>query len=376
MKSSFNGARLKVARQYNTLTIGEVAERIGVSTQAVSQFENNKTEPKTENLFQIVNLLGFPKEFYFEEDKADIKVGATYFRSMASTSKKVQKSQIEKVKLLGTIYSCIEKFIDFPKFNLRCSSMSDLENLAQEVREQWKLGDGPIPNIIDVMERNGVVISSTFEENDKIDAYSQVWMMGRKAVPLVVLGHEKNFFRQQFNAAHELGHIITDGVYDIEEMSKLDYRNMENQMNYFAGALLIPKKRYLNDLCSRRRTDYQFYLELKMKYKVSAAALVVRANQLGAINANQYQYIMKQRSIKGYIKEEPYDKEILTFKPRYLKQAMKMIIHDNKISGDEFMDELGISLSKSMVEKLLGLDEGYLGCNGKEAPIALFCNQA
>lgn len=374
MRSSFNGARLKVARQYNTLTIGEVAERIGVSTQAVSQFENNKTEPKTENLFQIVNLLGFPKEFYFEEDKADIKVGATYFRSMASTSKKVQKSQIEKVKLLGTIYSCIGKFIDFPKFNLRCSSMSDLENLAQEVREQWELGDGPIPNIIDVMERNGVIISSTFEENDKIDAYSQVWMMGREAVPLVVLGHEKNFFRQQFNAAHELGHIITDGVYDIEEMSKLDYRNMENQMNYFAGALLIPKKKYLNDLCSRRRTDYQFYLELKRKYRVSAAALVVRANQLGAINANQYQYIMRQRSIKGYIKEEPYDNEIAAFKPRYLKQAMKMIIHDNKISGDEFMGELGISLSKSMVEKLLGLDEGYLGCNGKEAPIALFCN--
>lgn len=374
MKSSFNGARLKFARQYNTLTIGEVAEKIGVSTQAVSQFENNKTEPKTENLFQIVNLLGFPKEFYFEEDRTDIKVGTTYFRSMASTSKKDQKSQIEKVKLLGIIYNCIEKFISFPKFNLRCSSIYDLEKLAQEVREQWELGDGPIPNIIDVMERNGVIISSTFEENDKIDAYSQVWMMGREAVPLVVLGHEKNFFRQQFNAAHELGHIITDGVYDIEEMSKLDYRNMENQMNYFAGALLIPREKYLRDLCSRRKTDYQFYLELKRKYKVSAAALVVRANQLGAISANQYQYIMKQRSVRGYIKEEPYDKEISAFKPRYLKQAMKMIVHDNKISGDEFMDELGISLSKSMVEKLLGLDEGYLGRNGKEAPIALFSN--
>lgn len=49
------------------------------------------------------------------------------------------------------------------------------------------------------------------------------------------------------------------------------------------------------------------------------------------------QYIMKQRSIKGYIKEERYDNEIVAFKPRYLKQAMKMIIHDNKISGDEFM---------------------------------------
>lgn len=374
MKSSFNGARLKVARQYNALTIGDVAEQIGVSTQAISQFEKNKAEPKTENLFQIVNLLGFPKEFYFEEDKTDVKVGTTYFRSMASTSKKDQKSQIEKVKLLGTIYNSIEKYIKFPKFNLQCSSMLDLEELALEVRKQWDLGDGPITNIIDVMESNGIIISSTFEDNDKIDAYSQVWMIGKKEVPLVVLGHEKNFFRQQFNAAHELGHIITDGMYDIEEMSKLEYRNMENQMNYFAGALLIPKEKYLNDLRSRRKTDYQFYIELKKKYRVSAAALVVRANQLGAINANQYQYIMKQRSLKGYIKEEPYDKEIPAFKPRYLKQAMKMIVEDNQISGDEFIDTLEVSLSKSMVEKLLGLDEGYLGRNSNMAPIVLFSN--
>lgn len=97
IESSFNGARLKKARQFNALTIGEVAEAIGVSNQAISQFENNKAEPKTENLFQLVNLLGFPKEYYFEKDIINVTVGSTYFRSMSSTSKKIKKLRLKRL---------------------------------------------------------------------------------------------------------------------------------------------------------------------------------------------------------------------------------------------------------------------------------------
>lgn len=371
IESSFNGARLKNARQFNALTIGEVAEAIGVSNQAISQFENNKAEPKTENLFQLVNLLGFPKEYYFEKDINDVTVGSTYFRSMSSTSKKNQKAQAEKVKLLGSIFEGIEQFVRFPKFNLNCSYTLDVEELAREVREQWCLGTGPIPNIIDVMERNGVIISSTFEDNESIDAYSQVWTINKEIVPLVVLGHEKNVYRQQFNAAHELGHIITDGIFDIEDMSKIDYKRMEDTMNRFAGALLLPKDIFMQDISNRRKTNFQFYIELKKKYRVSAAAMVVRAKQIGAIDTNQYQYLMKQRSTGGYIKQEPFDKETPIFKPRYIRHAMKMILEDNEISGDEFMESLKVSLNKNMVEKLLGLEPGYLGRKNNIAPIAL-----
>ena len=74
------------------------------------------------------------------------------------------------------------------------------------------------------------------------------------------MGYEKNGFRQQFNAAHELGHILTDGIFDIEDMSKLEYRDMENAMNSFAGALLNPKNIYLKDLRSKNKTDFNFYI--------------------------------------------------------------------------------------------------------------------
>lgn len=363
LESSFNGARLKAARQYNAMTIGDVAQALDVSNQSISQFENNKTEPKRENIFLLSNLLGFPKEYFYERDDVNVTIGNTYFRSLASTSKKERNAQVERVKLLSKIYYAIQNYITFPEFDLKMQADKTPEELADYVREKWELGRKPIYNLIDVMEKHGVVITNAFEENKDIDAYSHVEIIDRKAVPIVILGYETNIFRQQFNAAHELGHILTDGQYELEELSKAEYRDMEKFMNRFAGALLIPEELLQDDLRGNGKLDMRYYVELKKKYRVSAQALIVRANQIGAITANQYQYLMKQMSQHGYRTNEPLDDVYQLILPRYLKQAMIMIKRDKKVSGNEFMHMLKsmqLSLHKSMVEKLLNLEEGFL----------------
>ena len=86
--------------------------------------------------------------------------------------------------------------------------------------------------------------------------------------------------------------------------------------------------------------------------------MIVRANQIGAITANQYQYLMKQMSQRNYRKTEPLDDAYQLILPRYLKQAMFMIKNDRGVSGNEFMDTLkgmNLSLNKSMVERILNL---------------------
>lgn len=371
LESSFNGARLKAARQYNAMTIGDVANALGISNQSISQFENNKTEPKLENVFLLSNLLGFPREYFYERDESDVTIGNTYFRSLASTSKKERNAQVERVKLLSKIYEAIQEYISFPKFDLEIQEETNPEQLADYVRKQWCLGRKPIYNLIDIMERHGIVITNAFEENKDIDAYSHVEVINRNSVPIVVLGYETSIFRQQFNAAHELGHILTDGKYELEELSKAEYRDMEKYMNRFAGALLVPKELLYEDLRGNGKTDIRYYIELKKKYRVSAQALIVRANQIGAITANQYQYLMKQMSQRNYRKNEPLDDAYQLILPRYLKQAMFMIKNDRGVSGNEFMDTLKrmkLSLNKSMVERILNLEDGFLldeDCNGE-----------
>ena len=149
-------------------------------------------------------------------------------------------------------------------------------------------------------------------------------------------------------------------------------KEMEDTMNRFAGALLIPTELYAKDLMTASKTDLNLYIQLKRKYHVSAAALIVRARQLELITQNQYQYLMKQLSQKGYRTCEPFDKETPLMKPRYVHEAMKMIIEEDGVTGKEFMEELsmqGMALQSSMVEEILNLPDGYLMQNDEKGEL-------
>ena len=355
IQSGFNGKRLKAARLYRGLTISEVAKMSDVSKQAISQFENSKAEPKLETLMKIMQILKFPREYFYENPEDKVVVGDTYFRSLSSTSNKERLAQIECVKLLVAIYRGIDEYIAFPELNLYTVPEDfdfNVETLAKNVREFWNLGNERILNLVSVLEKNGVIVSTRFTN---------------------ILGDDKeNAFRRNFSAAHELGHLLLDDFYDIEGMSKVEYKEMEDTMNRFAGALLVPEEVYRTDLQTNAKTELNFYIQMKKKYGVSAAALIVRARQLEEITTNQYQYLMKQLSQKGYRTCEPYDKETKQMQPRYLKEAMKMIIEEDKITGTEFLEvvsENGTSISEEIVENILNLDEGYLRMNDSSGEV-------
>lgn len=378
VKTGFNGDRLKAARIYNGLTIADVAEETGVSKQAISQFENKKAEPKIETLMKIMNTLRFPREYFYQEVVEDVTIGDTYFRSLASMTNKERMTQIEYINLLVSIYECIEEYIAFPPLNLyqlQGEEEMDTEKLADAVRKHWGLKEAPIPNLIDVMERNGIIINSIKTKSRRIDAYSQVRRLNGKAIAVVILGTDKeNAFRRNLSAAHELGHLILDDFFNLNDMNKLEYKEMEIIMNQFAGALLIPRQIYTEDLQTISKTDLNYYIQLKKKYRVSAAALIVRANQIGEITNNQYQYLMKQLSQKGYRIIEPLDKETPPITPRYLKEAMRMIIEEDGVLGKEVLEHLverGIALTQELVEEILGLEDGYLSLNNSSGDIVV-----
>ena len=183
--TEFNGERLKIARLYRGKTISELAGETGISKQAISQFENNKTAPGFETVLNLMNSLNFPREYFHQKDNIETVEGNTFFRALSSTSKKEQLCQINKTKILVKIYCFFEQYIDFPKPNIPdvSNANGDIEIMAQIVREAWGLGDKPINNIVNVMEKNGIIISSFNTNDGKIDAFTQSHLIGdRKSV--------------------------------------------------------------------------------------------------------------------------------------------------------------------------------------------------
>lgn len=361
--NKFNPNRLKSARLYEGMSIAELASQIGVSKQVVSQYENGKANPSLETLMKIMGVLKFPREYFYLSDREQIRLGCTFFRSALTTTKIIRDSQIEKLLSLTEAYSLLEEYIDFPKLNIPSFEIknldsSEIEEIALKTRMAWGIGEEPINNIVYLLEKNGVIVSTIETSSQKVDAFSHTQIINGAERFIVILGNDKqSAVRRQFDAAHELGHRILHSDFEsIDDLSKDEYKEMERQADQFAASFLLPKNAFLKDLAYPKTLE--FYVELKKKWKVSIGAMLIRAYHLEAITYNQYQYLMRQMSTKGWRTKEPLDNVLVPHAPTALRKAVDLLLLNNVISAREILQRLGFPQSKA--ENLLNLSKGTL----------------
>lgn len=377
--SRFNAERLAEARAYCKITGEELANLVGVKKQAISQFENSKAEPEYGTVCKISEALKFPVSFFYEDTVPTLQ-GNTYFRAPFSSNKKDLNSQKIKTRYVAQVHGTLARYVDFWPYNVPdFKNTRNISQIAQQLRDFWALGQEPIPDMISLMERNGIIMSEFATETKKIDAFYQYGEIRGRAYHCVVLGTEKlSFARRQFSTAHELGHILLHEKFnDLDDVSREDFRKREDEANEFAAEFLLPKEAFVKDLrlCPNRLNHY---VELKRKWKVSISAMVMRAYNLEEITLNQYQYLMRQISKNGWRTQEPLDNYIPLTHPKALRQAVNLVILNNVLTGRQLLNEIsldGVSLSKPVVDEILSLtpdtivlDEGTT--NSKIIPFA------
>jgi Zn-dependent peptidase ImmA (M78 family)/DNA-binding XRE family transcriptional regulator len=363
---NFSPLRLKEARLYKKMTIEELASAIGTSKQAVSQFENQKSVPDFSTLHKISKALSFPIRFFREDMGSDVMLGNTYFRAPFSSNKKDLHSQRIKAKYVAFIQNCLSEYVNFPLLNIpsRFDDVEDIERVANQTRDFWGLGREPIPDMVLLLERNGIIVSEFSTEGKTIDAFYQYGKMFGQEYYCVVLGTDKNTFaRRQFSAAHELAHILLHERHDnIDELDRDEFRKREIEANRFASAFLLPRETFGQDVrpyCNK----LNYYIELKRKWKVAIAAMIYRASDIGVININQYQYLMRQMSYKNWRTEEPLDKYMAIKSPKAIKQALSMLLLHDYLSSKqifELFSKYKMSLPKTVVDEVLCLDPDML----------------
>lgn len=375
----FNGKKLRDARIYRGKSILELAEAIGVTKQAISQFENCINTPNLNNLLELSKILNIPTSYFFEPDIESIEVGNTYFRALVSSTKKDRQAQINKAQKVVLLYKIINEYLEMPEFNIIDYDYNDsIEETALKLRQKWNLGLNPINNIVNLMEKNGIIVSAFNTNASNIDAFSQLNSYDGQDFFCVVLGNDNySATRRQFNAAHELGHILMHDWdnNDIEEISKEEFRKKEDEANQFAAEFLLPKETFLNDLLYAK--DLDFYVELKKKWKVSISAMIKRAYQLEKLNVNQYQYLMKQISKRGWRKNEPLDDIIKLEQPTLFKKSIKLLLDENVLDVESILDEFsnnGLGLGENEIEELLCLEKDTLKIVNKSTDIIDFIN--
>jgi Zn-dependent peptidase ImmA (M78 family)/DNA-binding XRE family transcriptional regulator len=363
---NFNGDRLRIARLYRNMTISDLDEKISVTKQAISQYEKGIITPKPEVLFQLVSVLGFPLAFFTEEDGKITKVENTFFRALSSAKALDLNTQEVKTAIIVRLYNFLNGYLNFPKLklpNIDYSKVIDIEEAALMLRGFWELNNDPIVNMVGLLERKGIIVSSFSTDSTKIDAFTQIHNINGHHQFCVVLGNDKqSMVRRNFDAAHELGHIILHSqLINIKELSNEEFKKIEIEANQFAASFLLPKNAFFADLVNP--TSLDSYLELKKKWKVSVSAMVMRTKQLDRINSLQYQNLMKLISYKKWRKGEPYDDVWEIQRPQLFRKAIKILKENNVLSGQQLMTELSkykFTINAEEVEVLLDLDPGTL----------------
>jgi len=361
----FNGNRLKNARLYRGLTVEELAEKTDVSKQTVSQYENGRIVPSFEKILSLSRELGFPYEYFIQQDFLKVKSGSTYFRSLLKTNKQYRIEQAIKMDHLAIIYSILKDYIEFPVLNLpRIQRYTSPTEAGQILREFWGLGEEPISDMIRTLEENGIIVTMFRTSTDDIDAFSQLIEIDGQDIFLVALSKNKDTAaRTHFDVAHELGHIILhEWSEDVESLTREQFKEREKEANEFAAAFLLPQTTFIRDV-SAYPNNLDYYVQLKKKWKVSIAAMLYRSCDLGLITQNQYQYMIRIMQKKNWRKNEPYDNILKTAKPSLLSDAIKVLLVNNVFTPSEFIKELaheGLAMNSKEIEMLLDLPKDTL----------------
>jgi len=305
----FSPQRLRLAREARALTQKDLAQRAGITSAAVSQFEKTLSRPTKSTVRRLADALDFPVRFFATGDapssrpdlNLDLLDGYGHFRSLRSVTSAQRREALSVTHLVRDVTDVLSRLVRLPQRNVPSFPMAEdddperAELYAAQVREAWDVPPGPIEDVLRLMERNGVVTVRHRIDNRTVHAFSAPF----PDHPVIVLHqHGAKRDRDRFNASHEAAHLTIH-----TPRNTLASKVVEEQAHRFAAAFLMPERDIRAEL--PHRADWPYLLTLKKRWGVSMSALLRRANTLDVMTDSTYTQAMRTMSTRGWRTEEP-----------------------------------------------------------------------
>lgn len=361
--NNFLVKKLTARRNFLGLTKKDLAEKIGITPQAISQYEIGQTTPSDDIIIKISNILRVSSRFFFLETRFKDEKINPFFRSFASATKQEREKVLRYNDYIQEFLDIFSNYINFPKVDLPSFDWikfndydelneEDIEKAAIKLREYWEIGDKPIANLVKLLESKGIIIVRKQHDCKKIDAVS--WWQPSIKRPVIFLASDKNNSScSRFDTAHELGHILLHS--NIEKVSKDNLKRIEREANRFASAFLLPMSKFSQEVNSSSLSHFK---ELKKRWKVSVQAMIYRCQDLKILNENQILYLRKQLSKLNQNKRDEIDDLLPLEMPVLFEKALTGIIDKELLSAEDYEEMTG--LSSNEIENIFDLERGIL----------------
>ena len=283
------GNLIRKQRDAMHMTADQLAKRIGVSRNTITNYEAGKTEPSASDLVRLSGALGCsiidllhggaaaaPPRFAFRahsplrKDPAITVAARKYLRAYDEIE------EITESRLHGTLRK-------FNGDNDGPLTDREIEMAADTLRQTSGLHDTGPENIASVLE--GLGVRTLFFEHDGkgLEGLSTI----RGEMVLVMLRDRKKVVeRTIFSAAHELGHLVLHPHLfstDVQDEA-VDTKRYEREADKFAGNFLVPSDelvRIWKEERLRKLSLFNSLILLKRVFHVSFHCLYRRVTELG-----------------------------------------------------------------------------------------------
>lgn len=360
----FVGARLREAREVRGLTAVMLAEIVGVRRQAISQYETGSSSPSPAVLRTISGAVNLPEQFFLMPER-HYERGTVFYRSMSAATKGARSRAERRFGWLREIVGYLSDFVALPPANFPELGLPDdplllsdeeIEEAAEEVRRYWGMRDGPIANMVLLLENHGAVIARDTLGAETLDALSE--FVPGEGRPYIILGTDKGSpVRWRFDAAHELAHVVLHSKVPPELLLRAEhFKQIEAQAHRFAAAFLLPLTPFGDDLFA---VNLDTLRALKPKWKVSIAMMIIRARHGGLISEQAERSLWVNYSRRRWRRVEPYDESMEPEEPRLLRRSFELVLNEGAQTPEDVLTNL--ALPATDVETLCGLSDGYLG---------------
>ncbi|MBE2226351.1 MAG: ImmA/IrrE family metallo-endopeptidase [Ignavibacteria bacterium] len=319
--SKVNHSMITLAREARGLTQKQLAESLGVKQASVSKLENGTLIVTEDLLVGLVKVLNYPAVFFTDNNNV-YPLPLRFYRkhkTLSNSTLNVIKANlnVRRIQIQKLLTS-----IELPQsnlFSLEVDEVGSAKEVARVVRDKWKIPRGPIKNLTEIIEDNGIIVVHVDIETSK---FSGVSITTDNNANIIFINGNMPGDRMRFTLAHELGHIIMH--------SNSFSETIELEADQFASEFLMPDEDIRNQFS---KLNLEKLATLKRYWKVSMQALLMKSEDVGKITERYYRYLWMQMGKFGYRTNEPIEVDVE--KPSLLDEIIRVHLEELDYNIDE-----------------------------------------
>jgi Zn-dependent peptidase ImmA (M78 family)/DNA-binding XRE family transcriptional regulator len=373
------GRRLASARRSRNLTQDEVAKHLEVSRPTLVAIEKGTRPIKSSELIALAQLYG--RSVHELVNQREYIADFTPKFRLTQAKDVPDEAIAESVQLFQKLcedYLYLETLLDAPISRYSYPEPYPIEGLthqaaAEEVatleRSRLNLGQGPLPNILDVLETDAGlrVFIHPLEEFRIAGMFGYTDRLGG----CILINGNHPTTRQNWSMAHEYAHFLTDRFKE-EITVFFEYERKpraEQFADSFAASFLMPaaglRQRFRRIVQSRKDFTVADLCLLADQYAVSVEAMTRRLESLGSVQRGTWEQLAAQGlqagKVQAHLGLEKPQKRRLYLPDRYChlavlayetdkigETALARILRRSRVEARELVEELTRSTEVDM----------------------------